>query len=780
MTDKSPFSQAAAELVALGYHTLPLLPPDHPSDGKGKAPGAYRSGGWAHMSDWQRFRDRQPTDFEMRLWLNNWPRANIGILLGSPAGEGRVLIAVDVDTTDPDEFDAILRALPRTPMSKKGAKGITNFYAAPAEIRSRGYKIAKRTVLDLLTGNQTRQTVAPPSVHPDGPIYAWLSGPVPAADLPLFDADALTVLEETLETLGWGAAVAADPDKPAAAPAPARVREADEESTVWRDLNDDALANLDRWVPELNLYGLKAVRRGGYEAVATWRESSTGQATEKRKLNLKVHPDGIRDMGDDRGYSALDLVQEAFACDLDTAFSWLSDKLGRTAQVISLPLNTSPERVKETAVSLTRSAETEGELPIALTRPPGLLGELVDYITASARRPSRIMSLGAALTILGTAAGRQFSGPTRTGTQLYVMPLARTSAGKDHPLKMIMRIMHAAGLAHHVGPSEFISMPAAIKFIGRSPLAVCPMDEFGSFLKRINSRRASGFEGAISGVLRTAWGSSFQMMATPEWAHVESRTIFAPCLSVFGASTPEEFYGSLAAADATNGLMNRFLVLETRTRAAEQEPSADPALVPQAIVDGLRGLYFARGELFAASLNQSDQDRSPAVVPWADEGAAKVYAQFGRYVEGRSDEDQISGAFLGRTVEMAQRIATIAALGREGALAQVSVADMEWGRDVALWSAETMIRGALEHMAENDQQQAMKLVLGLVRQSGQITRNELVRRVAGRLNGRTLDDILKGLVEGEMVWEAQQPASKAGGRPRRVYIFGPPAEQGAA
>jgi hypothetical protein len=50
-------------------------------------------------------------------------------------------------------------------------------------------------------------------------------------------------------------------------------------------------------VPDLELYDCQPVRRGGYEAVATWRESNTGQATAKRKRNLKIHPDGIRDMG---------------------------------------------------------------------------------------------------------------------------------------------------------------------------------------------------------------------------------------------------------------------------------------------------------------------------------------------------------------------------------------------------------------------------------------------------------------------------------------------------
>jgi hypothetical protein len=52
-------------------------------------------------------------------------------------------------------------------------------------------------------------------------------------------------------------------------------------------LNNQALANLDAWVPQLNLYRCQRTAMG-YKAVATWRASNSGQADERRKLNLHV------------------------------------------------------------------------------------------------------------------------------------------------------------------------------------------------------------------------------------------------------------------------------------------------------------------------------------------------------------------------------------------------------------------------------------------------------------------------------------------------------------
>lgn|GEM_PF-1556642 len=188
-----------------------------------------------------------------------------------------------------------------------------------------------------------------------------------------------------------------------------------------------------------------------------------------------------------------------------------------------------------------------------LDYPPGLVGEIAGWITDTARYPQPELAIGAALAIVGTVAGRQFAGPTRSGTHLYALGLAPTGRGKDHALQQISRIMSAAGFGQHIGPSEFISMPSVINFLSRKPLSVCPMDEFGGFMKRINSRRASGFENAISKVIRTLWSSSFSPFITPEWAQKQSEIIYAPAITIYGASTYEQFYSAMEGSSLEDG-----------------------------------------------------------------------------------------------------------------------------------------------------------------------------------------------------------------------------------
>ncbi len=757
-----PYAAAQSALGDLGYTCIPLLPRD-------KAPGQRRGGRWVLMSNWPDFRDRAPTVFEQNAW-GSWEGANIGIILGTPIGEHK-LIAVDIDSLDPEEVETIRSACPSTPMAKKGAKGLTMFFRGSPSLKSRGYKTAeKRGLCDLLTGNATRQTVVPPSIHPYGPTYTWLAGPVPAHDLPLFDETCLERLEDTLAHLGWGGEAevqARSTRKP--------LDTHDDDPSIWSEVNDAALSNMAAWVPALGLYGLRPVSRGGYEAVATWRPSGSGQPIEKRKRNLKIYPDGIRDFGSDVGYSPLDLVCAANNWTLDDSFQWLRDRLDMVEAPIfvvpeNVPVTIPPPPVSEVAsvpVAPPAYQQQEGEIPADLLDVPGLVGDITRWITRTGRKPQPVLALGAALAIVGTAAGRKFAGPTRSATHLYVLALAPTGAGKNHPLDQIMRTMTVT-MPRELGPSAFMSYSAVVKRLDRHPVVLCAMDEFGSFLAKINNRKnSSGHEQAISGVLRTAWGCSFSSMTTPEYASDPSRVIHSPALTIYGASTHEEFYRSLQGADIHNGFLNRFLILSTRIRPDEQEPDLDPYNLPDEIKAGIDQIFYAGNPLATATAHNTCADAPQIMIPWKSPSAQEVYRALCREVQGREAED----SFLARTSEMAIRLATIAALGESSESPAVSEANMRWGAALAMWSANRMIAETGQFMSENDRQSEQQLVLRLIVAGdslgkGRISQGELTRKINGRLDASRVKSILAALMEGEQVEESREEVR---GKVKRIY-----------
>lgn len=400
---------------------------------------------------------------------------------------------------------------------------------------------------------------------------------------------------------------------------------------------------------------------------------------------------------------------------------------------------------------------------------PGLVGMVANWITATARRPQPSLSLGAALTVCGTAIGRSLAGPTLSATHLYVIALAPTGAGKDHPLQQSLLLMRAAGMGHHIGPSEFISMPAVINFLMRKPLSLCAMDEFGAFVKRINSRKASGFEGAISKILRTAWGVSFKPMMTPEWAGKTSEPVMAPALSIYGTSTEEEFYGAMEGSDQDNGVLNRFLLFSSPIRPPERDPLTDPFDVPKPIIDGLTRLYTRDGVIAAALRNSAGLDVDAATLPWGLDEGRKLYDAFRLSIEAQSDADPIARPFLARTVEMALRIATIIAAGRF--CETVDAADFAIGRDLATQSAELMVRGARDHIAESDTQAASNRVVRIIRKFGGKVRRTALLQAMRHLKARELNDLLVSMTEAELILTIKGDTSKVGGRPEISYAL---------
>lgn len=770
----TPFASAHPDLSALGYHTLPLIPPSADHGGRGKAPGEYRSGRWQGMPRWQRFRDQTLSDFDLRLAMSA-PDANIGIVCGSPAGPGMHVVVLDADATDVDALDTIRRSMPASPMEKRGAKGFSRFFRAPKTLKTRSYDGPDGRLLDVLTGFDTRQTVAPPSIHPDtGQPYVWTGQPVPARDLPVLTEEDMAALEEALETCGWERNGTRTRER---RPVPATVDESDPFSIV----KAAALANLSAWVPALDLYSCKPAR-GGYEAVESWRASSTGRHLSERKRNLSIQPDGIKDWGSNNTYSAIDLVMAARDCAEGEALTWLEERLGLAPPDVAIELvfaHTSPpacdddlpEPLRPKPVSAPMSATSAPAPPQAATNGaldcPGLVGDIARWICDSALQPQPLGALMAALMVVGTAAGRTFSGPTRTGTHLYGLFLAPSGAAKDHPLKCADRLLRAAGLGNHVGPGEFMSMSALISRLNRQPLTLTCVDEFGDYLARINGRKASPHEKAITRTLRSAWGSSFETMATPEWAGRVGEPIFSPALSLFGVSTHEAFFKGLDGDDVFNGFLNRFLIFTTDQRVEEGEPSRDKNVVPEEISDALAAIAGAVPPLARATSHNAQSDGPAIVLPWRTESARLAYLAYRQTCMRREDD----AVFYTRSAEIAQRLAAIRAIGMDGARAAIGLDDMDWGVALAERSATDTASMAREYMSENQYQADAQRVLRIIRgaRSG-ITHSMLLRALQHALRARDLADILQGLEDAGRITSVVGERPPSGGKPAKTYM----------
>ena len=759
--NNSAYSLFGAKLIERGYCAVPAFPGT-------KVPGTNVAGAWRRMADWtRRYRDRLPSDREVETWER---AADGGIcLIMGKASSG--VVAVDIDT---DEAVApVTNALPYTPVKKRGAKGETLFFRNPNNVVSRAFTLVRpdgrrQRLVDMLS--EGRQTVLPPTTHPDtGKPYTWTGerelADVDPADLPDLPADALDRIAIALAPLGYS------PDRDRA-PIAGKATSSDDDKSPFRLLNEHALANLDAWAPRLPLSRMR--RTGsGFEAVADWRPSNTGRPIDRRKLNLKLSAAGIVDFGDGpKGYTAIDLVQACGVAYGDAAFGWLADATGWGSSVVHAPqprativeqgvtadAETGEVISSEPAIALNPPESKASEpissppwkSPIDPTRCPGLVGRIADWIVATAEYQQPLLAIGAALTIVGTVAGRQLAGPTKSGTHLYTIGVVPTGGGKDHALKSIGRVLLAAKLPHLIGASKFTSETAVVNTVLRSPACACAMDEFGAFLARGKARSATTHELGISSLLRTLWSSSFDTVPTTERAGEQFKLIHSPALALYGTSTAEEFYDALGDADTRNGLLNRFLILENPKRPQRVKAALDRNAVPEDIAEDLRAIYWRLGELGAAPYHgQGDTAPPPPIqVAWRDAGAERAYDDLVHDLQTRMDAETDNERYLVRTAEMAVRIATIRAVGIDPDRPVVSHDDMIWGATVALASAQAMIEGARDRISESYWQKATNMVIDVLKRAKKpLKSHEISAYMRGRMKSKEITEVLSELCE---------------------------------
>jgi putative DNA primase/helicase len=113
------------------------------------------------ITNWSEFANRMPTSEEQEAWLAAYPNGNIGVVLGPQAG----LVMIDIDTEDEALARAIQEALPPSPWSRIGKKGMMLAYRFSGLQTFRIKDIGNKMIVEHLSTRT--QIVLPPSIHPE-------------------------------------------------------------------------------------------------------------------------------------------------------------------------------------------------------------------------------------------------------------------------------------------------------------------------------------------------------------------------------------------------------------------------------------------------------------------------------------------------------------------------------------------------------------------------------------------------------------------------------------
>lgn len=700
----SIYSTHASGYLERGIPVLPVWPGQ-------KKPGHLYPSGWAGLSNWTRYCRELPVATVIDIW-ETWPLAGICMPCGPQSG----IVALDFDCSG-----KILKALEKavgvpSPVRKRGAKGYTGFYRYNGE-QSLSWDVNGERVIDVL--GDGRQTVLPPSQHPDQISYHWITEDVlpdfPVSELPALPADLASRITQALKPFQQSGDMQARQDREPTHKC--QYEDLSEAQKYFRDLKDCALANLDAWVPAL-LPGARRKSDGSYRAIAHWRGCENP--------NVGIHPTGIVDWGGNDGMTPIDIAMRVNDWDHHQAIDWLKETLGPlfkrreepALRVVSI--NNAPRVDAREAPELPE--ETIPPPPEDLLYPPGKIGEVARWIDETAPKPQPALAVQAALALASVLGGRIYRTEFNNYTPLYFLNVAKSAAGKEWAKYCIERILDAAGLAHLIGGSGYTSAGAVFSQLLERPCHISLVDEFGKMLQSShainNQHKADAITqlieafGRCGGTMRPPAYSTMTMNAQNRAAVLQQR-IEAPAITLLGMTTPGTFYEALSGRSIQDGFLGRFLVVESHIGRQERNdrPMQD---VPGWIVDWAKRVRnnWSSGNLAGTELG-ADIRPVARTVPFAP-AAKQIFKEYERETLMRMDELEADGldVLLGRAVEIAMRVSLNLALGSDRWDSLTAEEEhARWGVRYQRYHGGMLVKSARSRISDNEDERVMKRMI---------------------------------------------------------------------
>lgn len=226
--------------------------------------------------------------------------------------------------------------------------------------------------------------------------------------------------------------------------------------------------------------------------------------------------------------------------------------------------------MEQQALPVTEVHHSEPPEEFPITLPPGLVGELAQYIYQASTLPVPEMSLVAAIGLMSGICGRSYN-ISNTGLNQYIILLAGTGTGKEGVRKGIDVVIanlrpQLPMIDEYLGPGIFASGQALLKTISERPCFVSVLGEFGLTLQEISDRRANSAQLMLKKTLldlynKSGWTDVMQSMVYSD-AEKNTKSVMAPNLTIIGESNPATFFESLSTTQISEGLIPRFLFVE--------------------------------------------------------------------------------------------------------------------------------------------------------------------------------------------------------------------------
>lgn len=221
-----------------------------------------------------------------------------------------------------------------------------------------------------------------------------------------------------------------------------------------------------------------------------------------------------------------------------------------------------------------------GALPERLLHVPGFVNDVMKLSLDTAPYPNKTLAFSGALAFLAHLVGRKVRDKRNNHTNLYLIALADSGTGKDHPRKVNFKLALDGGIASQVGDA-FASGAGLEDAMYSSPSMLFQMDEIDWVFNIMKSGKGDAASESVNEKLLKFYGASNSLYPMRKKALSKndplgearnSAVIVNPNLVLFGTAIPKYFYESLSQRSLENGLIARCIIFEANKRGRGGDP----------------------------------------------------------------------------------------------------------------------------------------------------------------------------------------------------------------
>ena len=395
-----------------------------------------------------------------------------------------------------------------------------------------------------------------------------------------------------------------------------------------------------------------------------------------------------------------------------------------------------------------------GDFPADLLSVPGIVDDVIALDLKTAPYPNRVLAFAGAIALMSFLLGRKIHDKRDVYTNLYMIALADSGTGKDHPRKVNIALLRSVGALGGIADS-FASGAGLEDSMYSCPVQLFQMDEIDWLFNTLKGAKDASISESINDKLLKFYSSSSSIYPLRKKAvdrgnanaeKLNQAHICNPSLTLFGTAVPDYFYESLSRRVLENGLVARCLILEAGIRGKHGSPSS----IDKHISDDLRDRIK-----FLVELPQNeDMLGNPAALEMPETEAAGELCEKcleiceGFYNTFAKINEKGAMALWNRAMEKVHKLAMIYAFSVSPLKPCVDTTAVQWAFDFVSFCTRKMLYRSGQFCYESEFDKLRKKFLKLIT-DGVTGRSQILQRLG--ISKKQMDELEATMLDAEKI-----------------------------